>query len=171
MNKCQYYNQGKCVIASHLANGIDCFVNERECAACSMSINPRQENKVTASIAAAHLYKEKTDLPQNLIKTLNWRKKKIIKDDLFSDNQKLEGPGTELKKLLSWIVKPFPTCSCHEKIKKMNEWGPDGCEQNIEEILDWLHESAKDAGIPYVRFAVRLMVQQAVRNARDAKTV
>lgn len=56
-------------------------------------------------------------------------------------------PGSELSKLLS--ARGYQTakgCGCKSKINKMNGWGPDGCRERIDEITDWLVETAKEKG-------------------------
>lgn len=161
MSDCQYYNSGKCVVASHLANGLECFVNEHSCAACSSSENPMGENKVTASIAAAHLYKAKIDLPDDLMNFLGISTKRLV------EHAPDDGVGFELARLISWFyVDTDPCLICKYRMQKMNVWGPDVCEEKIETILVWLKQAANKRRIPYVDFAVRLLLKKAIANAR-----
>lgn len=36
------------------------------------------------------------------------------------------------------------TCDCAAHITEMNNWGPDGCEENLETIVGWLLQAASD---------------------------
>lgn len=75
-------------------------------------------------------------------------------------------PGTELKKLISWFYSPDKECKCKERIAKMNQWGPDKCEENIDTIMRWMKHSAAVNSVPYVESAVRLLVQTAIWRSR-----
>lgn len=37
-------------------------------------------------------------------------------------------------------------CGCKSKARRMNEWGPDGCREHLDEIVGWLESAAKEAG-------------------------
>lgn len=77
------------------------------------------------------------------------------------------GPGTELKKLLKWFgLVAQSGCSCNERARLMNEWGPDGCEERIDEIVGWLREEAASRNLPFVDAAGRVLVRRAIANAR-----
>ena len=79
-----------------------------------------------------------------------------------------EGPGTELKKLLSWFYSPSKTkCKCSTRIQKMNAWGPVKCEQKIETILRWMKHSAMIHKIPFFEPAVRLVIRTAIKRSRS----
>ncbi len=62
-----------------------------------------------------------------------------------------EGPGTELKKLISWFSVPTEGCHCQEHAFLMNQWGPQGCRNSMETILLWLERGAKEHGFFYTR--------------------
>jgi hypothetical protein len=51
----------------------------------------------------------------------------------------------------------------------MNEWGPDGCEAHMTEILAGLREEAERRKMPFVEAVARLMVQRAIRVSRKKK--
>ncbi|GIW60111.1 MAG: hypothetical protein KatS3mg087_1177 [Patescibacteria group bacterium] len=52
-----------------------------------------------------------------------------------------EGPGTELKKILSSIgINPTESCDCNAKARQMDIWGVEGCEENFDTIVQWLRE-------------------------------
>lgn len=77
------------------------------------------------------------------------------------------GPGTELKKLLKTIgITATKTCSCNSRAKTMDKWGPDICEQRIEEILGWLREEAAKRKLPFIDMVGKLLIKRAIRNAR-----
>ena len=79
-----------------------------------------------------------------------------------------EGPGTELKKLLSWFHSPDKRkCKCKTRIQKMNAWGPDKCALKFETILRWLRHSSKIHKIPFFEPAVRLVIATAIRRSRS----
>jgi hypothetical protein len=55
----------------------------------------------------------------------------------------MEGVGREVEKILKSFGVAMPICGeCRLWIDRMNKWGPDGCEQNREEILKRLRQHA-----------------------------
>lgn len=83
------------------------------------------------------------------------------------------GVGTEIKKFFSSIgVNPSATCSCNALAAEFNQKGAQWCEDNIETILDKLHEQYvaqkvwETKKIPWVRIGVKLMVKRAIRAAK-----
>lgn len=80
------------------------------------------------------------------------------------------GPGTELKALLKKVgIVASPTCSCNRRAVLMDEneaKEPGWCEKNLETICDWLQEEAAKRKLPFVRMAAKILVRQAIRNAR-----
>jgi hypothetical protein len=84
-----------------------------------------------------------------------------------SDLPETPGVGTELKHLLrTFRIVTSTGCGCEEKARMMDENGPDWCEENLETIVDWLHEGAKRRKLPFVRTGARLLVRYAIRRAR-----
>jgi hypothetical protein len=78
-----------------------------------------------------------------------------------------EGPGTELKKLLSKLgLKPSAGCKCNQRITKMNLDGIEWCEQNIPTILGWLKEEADRARLPFFELGAKIIVKRAISNAK-----
>lgn len=54
----------------------------------------------------------------------------------------LSGVGTELHRIFSALgIAKSDGCNCDEWIAKMNAWGPDGCEDHRDEILEHLKKS------------------------------
>lgn len=79
------------------------------------------------------------------------------------------GPGTFLSKMLEKIgIKSSPNCSCKARAYKMNEMGPDWCEQNIDTVVGWLREEATKRKLPFVDFAGKLLVKRAIKLSRAA---
>ena len=80
------------------------------------------------------------------------------------------GPGTELKALLKKVgIVASPGCSCNKRAQVMDEMEskePGWCETNLETICDWLQEEATKRKLPFVRMAAKILVRQAIRNAR-----
>lgn len=79
----------------------------------------------------------------------------------------LEGPGTELKKILSLIgIKTTKNCACESRASLMNIWGADICESRIGTIVQWLREEASTRGLPFFEPAARIVVKRAISNSR-----
>tara|TARA_Y100000385_G_scaffold282861_1_gene337993 strand:- start:595 stop:936 length:342 start_codon:yes stop_codon:yes gene_type:complete len=87
------------------------------------------------------------------------------------------GVGAELSKIIGkWITKP-KGCDCNIYARTLNEWGPDKCEEKIEEIVDKLMK--QDEKLPMhlklfpdliKRATLKTMIKKAIKNARDKKT-
>lgn len=84
----------------------------------------------------------------------------------------LDGPGSHLKAMLAgwpFYITAVPGCPCNEHAAKMDAWGPDGCEQRIDEIVEWLQLEATRRGLPFSAFAAKLLVRRAIAKARRAR--
>ena len=78
-----------------------------------------------------------------------------------------EGPGTELKKLLSRIgITPKAGCKCLARAIEMDVRGCDWCEANIDTIVGWLREEATSRRLPFIDAAGTVLVKRAISNAR-----
>lgn len=79
-------------------------------------------------------------------------------------------PGTKLKTMMEQMgVREAPGCSCKKMARKMDDRGPDWCEENIEEIVDSLETEARRRpviGILFVRAVARTFVKRAIKQAR-----
>ena len=60
-----------------------------------------------------------------------------------------------------------------ERMRQMNEWGPDGCREHLDEIVTWLKEEAGKRGwwktavkIPGASQGIKFMVNWSIRQAR-----
>ena len=51
----------------------------------------------------------------------------------------------------------------------MDKWGCDGCEENLETIVEWMKEEAANRGLPYLSTIGRMLVRRAIHNARKEK--
>jgi hypothetical protein len=97
----------------------------------------------------------------------------VTPTDLVQANPReinVNGPGAELKKLLSMIgITAAPGCSCNAHAARMNLWGADECERRIDEIVGWLKEEAVKRKLPFIETAARLLVKRAISNARKGQ--
>jgi len=79
----------------------------------------------------------------------------------------LNGPGTELKKLLAKVgIAATPDCACNARAAEMDRQGVEWCEANLDTIVGWLREQAEARGLPFLDLAGRLLVKRAIANAR-----
>lgn len=75
-------------------------------------------------------------------------------------------PGSELKKMLSWFH-TTGSCGCDDMAKKMDSWGPEGCQRNIDGIVDHLENAAKERlRIPIHRSVLKCLVHTAIRRSQ-----
>jgi len=77
-----------------------------------------------------------------------------------------EGPGTELKKLISWFVWKRNCSTCATREQRMNRWGPDKCQKNMLTIIGWLRESAMKHGYPFSEKVAAALIRKAIDNSR-----
>ena len=158
--QCEHFRAGNCGVASQLAD-LDIPTTESMCGHCQQHRQPMQVNVVTASLAWATLRRtDAIEMPkhQTIVDVLSIRSQKPIND----------GPGEELKKLISWFYSPEKRkCKCKTRIQKMNKWGPDGCEQRMETIVRWLKHSARIANIPFFRPVAVKLIRTAIARARS----
>lgn len=155
MSTCPHNKEGVCQIASGLTQGHAVRVSQGTCDRCTLHMYPRMKNEVTCGIAVSQLVR---------LGIYSGEKYPELVDCVSSLST---GPGTELKKLISWFYSPQKKkCQCETRIQKMNKWGPDGCEQRMPTILRWLKHSAIIAGVPYVEFTVEMVVRLAIHKSR-----
>lgn len=80
-------------------------------------------------------------------------------------------PGAELTAILKMLGMGYlEGCKCKKRARQMDEWGADGCEQRIDEIVSWLEEEAKNRKLPFIRWGAKTLVRVAIRRARKHKT-
>lgn len=77
------------------------------------------------------------------------------------------GPGTQLSKMIKSLgIHMSDSCSCRRHAINMNEKGNDWCEQNIDTVVGWLDQEAKNRGLPFVKMVGRVMVNRAIKKSR-----
>lgn len=77
------------------------------------------------------------------------------------------GPGTELKRLLSWGgIYASTKCQCGEIARKMDEGGPDWCRENMQTIIGSMESESKKRGIPFSKILAIAMVESAILKSR-----
>jgi len=80
------------------------------------------------------------------------------------------GPGSILAGILKGMgLAPVESCKCKGRAKKMDLWGPDGCEKHMDEILGWLAEEAAKRKLPFVKWPAKKVVELAIARARKAQ--
>jgi hypothetical protein len=153
---CRHLIDNSCSLASNIAK-TKCSVNSEQCAYCTTkSDNPQAINIVTISLALLN----STDKASIAKQYASIIEETIIEGELV---------GTELRKQISWFVwnQKVSNCkTCKNREERMNRWGCDRCLQNIDIILEWLKESAKNHYYPYNEFLVKRLVMKAINNAR-----
>ncbi len=150
-----------CKIASELSGGLQCETTQEACKACIESSSARSPNSVTASLATKAVKEQTPEKLPEIVKQLSH----LYRIYTSSQENKEKGPGTELKKILSWFATETPDCECKDRANKMNIWGVQGCRDNIETILDWLQEEAVKRSIPFVRLIAKQLVLLAISRA------
>lgn len=88
------------------------------------------------------------------------------------------GPGSNLRAIIAgwqarlpWFdLTEYPGCKCGETAKLMDQWGPDGCEANMDTLLDRLETEAqkRHISVPFRRTVARAMVNRAIQQTRKA---
>ena len=78
------------------------------------------------------------------------------------------GVGSELTKLLKkfGISAKEGGCSCKSKSKLMDRNGISWCEKNIDTVVGYMRDNAKNMKIPFLALPARMLVRQAIRNAK-----
>lgn len=76
------------------------------------------------------------------------------------------GPGTTLKKWLGWFgITATDECACNSRAAKMDQLGSQWVRQNIDTVVGWLEEEAKNrggiVGMAFSRPAARMMALRA----------
>jgi hypothetical protein len=76
-------------------------------------------------------------------------------------------PGTQLAKMIKSVgIIINDSCSCRRHALEMNEKGNDWCEQNIDTIVGWLRQEAKNRSLPFIDAIGKLMVSRAIKKSR-----
>ena len=159
MINCTYLILDKCLLTKEIV-GTELTTNDNICKFCQSCDKPKQLNKATASLAATYL------LQNNIFDDSN--PKHIEVKNILTPPILKYGPGTELKKLISWFIwiRDVDGCkACYNREQQMNQWGPEGCRSNINLIVDWLRESAAKHSLPFSETLARILINKAIRNS------
>lgn len=157
--ECEYLSANECKLATGLIN-MPVATTIHACKYCLSCDKPKQLNKATASVAMTVL------LNNSKFDTTNPDHKKL--QQVLTPPKLLCGPGTELKKLVSWFVwlRDVKDCNnCYDREQQMNQWGPDECKKNITTIVEWLRESAAKHSLPFSETLVKIIINKAIRNS------
>lgn len=158
MIECEHLDGNNCRLAS---SQIDVSLVPTTVSACEYCLScdkPKSVNKAVASIAVSELIRTgKFDS--------NNPKHSALQKILTVDPS---GPGTELKKLISWFPVPKKTgCrSCRNLELKMNLWGPEKCEKKIDYIVKKLRVAAARRSLPFSESLAKTLIRRAIRNAK-----
>lgn len=157
MIKCEHLDENNCRLASSQIGVSLVPTTVSACEYCLSCNNPKSVNKAVASIAVRELIRTGKFDSNN---PKHFALQKIL-------TVELSGPGTELKKLISWFPVPKKTgCrSCRSLEIKMNNWGPEKCEQKIGYITRKLHVAAMRRNIPFSESLAKVLIRKAIRNA------
>ncbi len=151
---CPHNNNNTCNIVTKLTGLPPAVIPDLACAKCASQDKPQQENIVTAGLAFIQQSKHSAKISRHTLALLG--------------ATSYDGPGTELKKLISWF--PIPkkeSCSrCSSLEKKMNRWGPNMCEQKKEYIIKKLKIAARRRNLPFSEHLVTILIDKAIRNSR-----
>jgi len=83
-------------------------------------------------------------------------------------NRKAGGPGTELERILGRFgIRPHKGCKCKRRATIMDHRGDEWCSQNINKIVGWMHEEAKQRRLPFSRRLAALLVKHAIKRSRN----
>lgn len=133
------------------------------CTQCGAEVPYTKQQKKPFGLCGIHI--NNTDVQKHLLTKRGTPFGSV--DKTIEKKYPEQGPGTELKKLLSLIgIKANDGCSCNKKALIMNDWGCKVCSQNIEIILDWLKEEANKRSLPFIRSLAKILVRRAIKNAK-----
>ena len=83
------------------------------------------------------------------------------------------GPGTILKDLMS-AFRIRACWGCLDLAGKMDTWGPDGCEENFQYIVDAMEANAQQRKwyrfIPFAEMGIAAIVRAAIAQSRASQT-
>ena len=134
---CQFLEEtGECNIIGELAR-TTYYPTQEECRGCGRCTPSQSVNDVTRTLA----------------------NQLLIADGKPALLEPGSGPGTTLKRTLSWFHTSSSSCGCEERAAIMDAWGVQGCEENIKTILYWLRDSAAAQNLPYSEIAVLIILK------------
>lgn len=136
MDNCKYLDTDSSCLIVYQLTGEPFYPSQKECGACSKCHNPQTVNEITSSLAN-----------QILIE--------LDRPTLYKIGH---GPGTRLKKTISWFIDKGTCDSCEARSKVMDAWHIEGCKRNTKTIVHWLAESAHLNNIRTTRGAIEMIV-------------
>lgn len=167
--QCKYKEGGFCQIASDLA----CLpvasvpASDDACRVCMSGKEPMAVNMVTVSLAISSLHQSGAFDSVSHAYLHELSLEKCAGERIVIDSSRQCGVGSILARKISWFIRKDDSCViCRHRAAKMNEWGPDRCEEHMELILVWLKHSAKKRGVPFFKEALRIVVLSAIREER-----
>lgn len=91
----------------------------------------------------------------------------FIPDLVKTCSHKECGCGCELKKILSSLfIYSSPQCNCEKYAQIMDDWGPDKCEQELNQIIEWLRNEALKRNLIFIEKVAKFLVKKAINNTR-----
>jgi hypothetical protein len=85
----------------------------------------------------------------------------------MTPNNDFAGPGTNLKKILAFLgFTPGYNCACPDHEAEMNAKGADWCEANIDAIVGWLADAAKERKSPFLPLIAKGLIMAAIAKSR-----
>ena len=146
---CEHRIDGQCKLASEIAQAtIEC--RDDAFKACTECACPHTFNYVVASLAYKYV-------PEQDRKTL-------IEVIRRGKNCILGGPGTELKKILTYLyIVEVEDCGCGMHAEQMNQWGAKECRVRLDEITTWMKEACESKKWKWIwnEFAARSLILMA----------
>jgi hypothetical protein len=134
-----------CGRESHFLNGIEQAFGAPDCN--GLPLNARE---IVAMFSEAC----GLDRAAAIVRYIRWRAKGSPLDELPpgvpSPNiaPPTEGPGTELHKIFAELyISPTVSCQCEAMRNQMNSWGPEGCREHRDEILEHLRKAYDETTI------------------------
>lgn len=74
------------------------------------------------------------------------------------------GPGTCLERMFHlFLIEQTEECPCYEHARQMDRWGPEGCRENLETIMEWLREESKRRRMLFPEKAARVAIKTCIK--------
>lgn len=84
----------------------------------------------------------------------------------------MKGPGTAIKEMFSlMLIDAKPDCLCHQRAQYLDILGYRWAMQNIDTVIDWFEDEAKNRGMPFEREVAKRLAIVAMKRGvgRDAR--
>jgi len=137
---CPHYQEGACEIASEVAH-TRCETNDNVCRSCTRDkLRSRRLNRETLTLAVLHNPTMDISAAESVIDNVS------------------TGFGTRLANTVGLFIRSTPTCGCAGHQDILDTWTPDYIRENLDKVLDWLHNEAKTRKMPFSRILVRTLL-------------